>query len=295
MKRKYFIIIIILLLTSCKNKMYTVTFVSDNNVLASVEVNKGANIKDLNTPNKDGYIFLNWLKDGEDYDTSKPIYEDITLEASWVEIPSVTKTYTISFDFGTDIKTKSVKEGDKLNEPDIYPKREKYKFIGWYKDDELYDFNSEVNEDFTLVAKFVKSRITITYDLNGGSGSTIKTEINVGSIPNKPNNPKKFGYVFTSWTINDLEYNFDAPLNDDITIKANYEAIIYVSVMFNSDGSNNIPSEIIPSGSTLSVLPIPKKEGYKFLYWSLDGLEFDINNKIDEDITLIAIYEKENT
>ena len=292
MKKKYLLLIlIIMLLTSCKDKMYTVKFIDNNQLLSSINIKKGDTIKNIDNPKKDGYIFQNWLKDGLDYDISTPITEDITLIANWIEEPDLPNTHKVTFDFGEYKKTQTVFDNELATEPKEIPKKEKHTFIGWYYNDELYDFNTKVTQNITLKAKFKLTRITINYDLVGASG-TIKTEIDKGSIPIKPKNPEKFGYTFKYWSINNNEYNFDTPLYEDTVIKANFEANKYVRVSFNTDGGNTIKSAILLEGEKLTELPIPKKENYTFKYWSYNDIEFDINTKIDKDITLIAIYEK---
>ena len=58
------------------------------------------------------------------------------------------KSYTISFDTdgGTFIKDIEFKKSDYLEEP-IEPTKEGYKFIGWYYNGELFDFNTKIKED----------------------------------------------------------------------------------------------------------------------------------------------------
>ena len=293
--KKYYLIIILLLtiLTSCKAKTYKVTFMDDNKELSTIEVKKGTNLTNIDNPTKEGYIFLSWLKDGLEYNVSSPITKDITLQASWTEVPNPIKTYTITFNFGTELKTVSVKEGEKVSKPKEIPKKEKYKFLGWYVGETLYDFDTPVNKDIVLAAKFEKNRITINYDLDGGTG-TIEVEIEKNSIPDRPKNPQKFGYTFKYWEIDGKLYNFDEPLNKDTTIKAIYEATIYVKVTFDTSGGNEITSKMLVSGDTLKDLPMPEKDGYIFDYWEYNGEEFDTEMKITKDITLIANYKQLN-
>ena len=287
MKKYLVIIFIVFLITGCKGKTYTVTFIDSKTELARIEVKKGDTLKDINIPTKEGYLFLNWLKDGLDYNTDSPITEDITLEASWTPIPDLIDTYTVTFNFGDDIKTVNVKEGEKVEKPKKDPHKDKYKFIGWYLGDKLYDFNTPVDKEITLEAKFEKNRIVINYDLAGGTG-TVQVEIDKGSIPTKPKNPSKFGYTFINWKID----NIDVPLYEDTKITANYEANIYYKVTFDSDGGNEVASQMIIAGHAISSLPGAKKEGYNFKYWTYNGEQFDINMEINSDITLVALYEK---
>ena len=293
MKRKYILIIIfILILSGCKPKTYTVTFVDSNTEMAKIEVKKGSNIKNIAKPTKEGYIFLNWLKDGVEYNNDNPITSDITLEASWTEIPNPIKTYQVTFDFGSDKKTMSVKEGEKVLIPKEKPTKEKYKFLGWYVGDTLYDFDTPIDKDLVITAKFEKNRITIDYDLDGGTG-TIQVEIEKNTIPDRPKDPHKFGYTFKYWMVDNKPYNFDKELSEDTKIKAIYEANTYVKVSFNTDGGNEIPSQMIISGESITSLPTPIKNGYKFKFWTINDEMFDKNMKITTDIVLVASYEKE--
>ena len=151
-------------------------------------------------------------------------------------------------------------------------------------------FRSPVDKDILIAAKFEKNRVLINYDLAGGTG-TIQVEIEKGTIPDRPKNPSKFGYTFINWTIGNNVYNFDTPLSEDTTIKANYEANIYCKVTFDTDGGNEISSQMVISGHTLSSLPKAVKDGYNFKYWTYNGEQFDINMAITSDIVLVALYD----
>ena len=291
MKKISILFILILLLSACKRQTYTVTFLDGGESILTVEVTKGEPLEDVENPIKEGYIFMGWAKNGFEYNMNKPVNEDMTLEATWVAEPNPVKTYIVTFDFGDEIRTVSVKEGEKVSVPKKVPKKEKHKFLGWYDGDTKYDFNNPVTKDVTLMAKFEKNRLIVKYDLDGGTG-TVEVEIEKGTIPNRPSTPLKFGYTFTYWTIDDERYNFDKPLSKDTTIKANYEANIYYKVTFDTDGGSEINSQMIIAGKTVIELPTPEKEGYTFLYWEYNGEKFDSETNITEDITLIARYKQ---
>ncbi len=63
------------------------------------------------------------------------------------------RTYTVTFNtkLGPGVKTQEVKKGDKVIKPDD-PKFEGYIFIGWYLNDEEYNFDTPVNSSITLDA-----------------------------------------------------------------------------------------------------------------------------------------------
>jgi len=232
------------------------------------------------------------VKDGIEYDITKPIKEDITLTANWIETPELSKKYTVTFDFGEEVKTQTVKENELVIKP-VDPIKEKHKFLGWYIEDKLYNFETPVTKNITITAKYEKTRVTINFDLNGGSGTTI-TEIDKGSRLKKPDDPEKFGYHFVEWTLNGKKYNFNTIVKEDITLKATYEAIEYVKVKFDTDGGTIIAPKLLEKGQKLSNVGIPLKEGYIFNYWLLEDKKFDLNTKIEKSITLKAIYEPNN-
>jgi len=184
MKKKFLIIIILLLiLTGCKEKTYTITFIDDEKLLDSIEVKKGDTLENIENPTKEGYIFVSWLKDGIEYNLNKSIETNLTLIASWVEEPVISKTYTVTFNFGDYTKTQSIKEGEKPTEPTEIPKKEKHKFLGWYIGNTKYNFNEPVNKDLVIEARYEKTRVMIKFELDGGSG-TIQREINASKLEN---------------------------------------------------------------------------------------------------------------
>lgn len=67
----------------------------------------------------------------------------------------VEEEYVVTFSYNG--KKKKIKViGGNLVTPISNPKKEDYKFLGWYLNEEIYDFSLPINEDITLVAKFEK-------------------------------------------------------------------------------------------------------------------------------------------
>lgn len=285
-------IFLILIISGCESKKYTIKIVNDNGeILSSVLVNEGDNIENVEDPVKDGYIFVGWLKDGVYYDTTTPIYDDLTLTAKYTEVPEERDSYIVTFNFVEYKKTKTVKIGEKIDKPNV-PIKSGYKFLGWYYNDKAFDFDSEPNENIELVAKWQKiSYVKVAFDLNGGSG-TSEVTMEKGYTLIKPKTPTRMGYKFLGWYIGNEKYDFSMKVLEDITLTAKWEAIQYVRVSFDSDGGTEIKSQMIEMGTKITTLEAPVKEGYKFLYWVLDGEIFDKNMVIDKDIKLLAKYEK---
>lgn len=79
----------------------------------------------------------------------------LTLVLSLVVLTSCKKKFTVTFNSngGTAIEAVEVKKGEKVTKPSD-PTREGFDFEGWTLNGELYDFNQEVKEDITLIAKW---------------------------------------------------------------------------------------------------------------------------------------------
>lgn len=283
-------LLLALLLTGCKNKTYTVTFnTQGGTLLESVELREGETIENITSPEKEGYLFVSWLKDGREYDTKNPITEDILLTANWIEKPQIFDYYTITFINDDKVEKYTVKENESIDEPKAKNK-ENYLFLGWYIGEEKFDFNQKITKDISLVAKYQLNVVTITYDLDGGEGLTMES-ITKNTCATIPTTPTKKDYKFLKWTLDGQEFSFDTKIDKDITLKAVWELIEYVTVTFDTGGGNVIESERIEKYSRLKTLPTPKKEGYKFINWQYKGEMFSIDTKIENDITLIAVYE----
>ena len=299
MKRRYYVIIIvgltligsILVFTFSKNRTYTVTLdIDGGKLLNNISIKRGYTIENIDKPIRDGYIFVSWLLNGIPFDEDTPITEDITLEAKWIPEPDIVKKYKITFDIDGEIKTQSVEEGKTVDKPKN-PTKVNYKFVGWYKNGEEYDFDTSVNSNITLKAVFEEKMAKIVFDLDGGSGLREESMVR-GEKLDKPKEPTKFGYKFVKWTLNGEEYNFDTIVTNDMTLKAVWIATEYVKVKFDTDGGTEIKPQTIEKGTKLKSVDNPVKEGYTFKYWSLNGVEFDINGNIDDNYTLVAVYEE---
>ena len=291
MKNKKFIFVLVcLLLTGCGDKTYTVSFdTMGGSLINSITLKEGSVIGDIKEPEKDGYLFVNWLKNGILFDENTPINEDITLTASWTLKPVIKKEYSVSFVTDDYIDKILVEDGNKVIEPDE-PKKEDYVFLGWFVGNDKYDFNEIVTKDIILTAKYELDVVTVNYDLDGGMGIAFQT-IPTNTSPSLPEVPIKKGYRFLKWTLDGKEFSFSEKVSEDITIKAVWEKIDYITISFETDGGDLIDNRIVEKYSKIDDLPIPKKDGYKFREWQLNGNTFDSESVVLDSVTLIAIYD----
>lgn len=174
---------------------YEVVF-SDQGNRTVVTVKEGETVSKPSDPKRDGYIFQGWystLTSDKKYDFTSVVTSNMTLYAKWEKEASckltceegytllnpeskdctcekvetddnkpeedkgVVKKFTVKFftDGGTKISNKTVISGNKVSAPTA-PTKTGYKFLGWYLDSKVYNFNSKVTKDITLVAKWEK-------------------------------------------------------------------------------------------------------------------------------------------
>lgn len=290
--KKILFLSLFLILTGCGNKTYTVTFDTlGGTKLESVTINKGETIKDIKQPTKEGYLFVNWLKDGLEYNENSPINEDITLTANWIEAPDLINDYTITFITENYTEKIMVEENKTIEEPEE-PIKKDHIFLGWFVGEEKYDFSNKVTKDIILTAKFKKDEITITFDIYDGLVVSTQNIIK-GSTIDIPETPKREGYKFLKWTLNDQEFSFDTKVTENITLKAVWEKIQYVTITFDTLGGNIIDPITIEKYTKLNKLPLAEKEGYKFIEWQINNQKFDEETTITSNTSLVAYYEEE--
>lgn len=73
----------------------------------------------------------------------------------------------------------------------------------------------------------------------------------------------------------------------DISMKAN----IYL-IEFNSNGGTFIEEQYVETGNYILKPPNPKKEGFTFLFWKYNDKEYDFSTKVNQDMTLSAVWEQ---
>ena len=285
----YLYILLILCLTGCTSKKYTITFDTDGGTLMdSVEVIKGETIENIDPPVKEGYLFVNWLKDGVEYKDTTPVNDDFTLTANWVTAPDVNNYYQVTFISGDQTAKVSVQENEPVEA--LTPQEiENYVFVGWFSGEEEFDLETPITKNIALTAKYELNLVTITYELEGGIGLAVETiprnnTISVPSLPFKP------GYKFLKWVLGEEEFSFDTPITENITLTAVWEKIEYVTITFDTDGGTEIEPLELEKYSKLIAVETPLKEGYTFVNWELNDEEFDLETPVEENITIKAIY-----
>ena len=64
-------------------------------------------------------------------------------------------------------------------------------------------------------------------------------------------------------------------------------------VSVDTTGGTMIANKVVKDGTTIGELEVPKKDGYRFLYWTLEGVKCNDSDEITKDVHLIAVWEAE--
>lgn len=141
---------------------YIVAFeTGTNEKILTRYVSKNSTISEPITPEKDGYVFVEWQLNGNKYDFNNEVNENIILTAKWMREEYIKVTYET--DSLYDVEPINILKGSSINNlPTAY--KDGYEFIGWYLNDKLYE-NEIVMDDVTLVAKYRANKINTIYEV----------------------------------------------------------------------------------------------------------------------------------
>lgn len=276
-KRTIIIVIGVVLIIAClvayfifANKKYTITFDSDGgSVVEKQIVKRGEKVNKPTDPTRDGYIFIEWDLGSSIYDFSAKVTRNLILKAVWKEQEGGKVTYVVNFntDGGNSVSNQIINKDGTITKPQD-PVRDGYKFLGWYSNNVLFDFNTPVTTNLELVAKWEKAKD------NSTTGTTTTTKKNdTTNSTTKKTTTKKNDTTNTTTTKK--------------TTTTTTEAKKY-TVKFDSNGGSKVSSKEVTSGSKVSKPSNPTRTGYKFGGWTLNNKAYDFNSKVTSNITLVA-------
>ena len=194
--------------------------------------------------------------------------------------------------------------GDKIELPAL--ERTGYTFLGWevkvIPSDDVANY-ADADAEKTLVeagkytiteggaiftAQWKINTYNVTFDSNGGS-AVESQQVDYRAKVTKPAEPTREGYHFMGWFNGDKEWNFDEDTMGagDMTLTAKWEINEY-TVSFDSKGGTKVDSQIVKHGDTADKPSNPRRNGYVFKGWYLDGQKFDFSTPITGDTTLTA-------
>ena len=143
---------------------------------------------------------------------------------------------------GTAVKAQYVQIGKAATRP-VNPVKTGYIFLGWYLDNKEYNFNSAVNSNTILIArwsiidknntttsttkkttttqKIALTEYIVTFNSNGGTSKSSQI-VRYGNYVTKPSNPVKSNAIFIGWYLNNELFDFNTRIYNNITLIAKY-------------------------------------------------------------------------
>ena len=282
------------------NEKNTITFDSLGGQEYEEQVlSKGDNVV-LPTPEKEGYIFIEWyfLEDEKEvvFTEDTIINRDLTVYARWQVI-----TYSISFDSvgGSNVDTIENEYSVLPTSPDS-PEKPGYLFEGWFLDSDyktIYEFDYVPEDDLLLYAKWDVIVYDVIYFLDEGVNNeenliqyTVETELVILK------EPSKMGHSFVGW-YNNPEFlgeaisSFSSSLRTDISLYAKWEINQYRIIDIDNEHDYLIELDF---GEVIPELEPKFRFGYDFLGYYLDeGYQvlFDLVLMPAENVYVYPLFE----
>ena len=244
-------------------------------------------------PERPGYTFLGWIREGETQDKARSMYEvklgstgDLSLIPVWEK-----NVYDITYVMNGGEIPENAPSTFSYGDEEVHlkaPKRENYVFIGWKDSEEAspvkkYVIQSDLDKDLTLEAVWTPEEYYISYYLGGGKLKDGKSNSSSYTIESEDfilNVPERDYYVFKGWKEYDQhdseaakEYKVVASEARDLILVAVWEPVVY-SISYVDDGYYKYdivnPTSYTVESEDLYIAG-PYKDGYDFLGWVVAG------------------------
>jgi len=275
----------------------TVTFESNGGTTIDPSiVEYGSVLNEPNSPIMIKYRFGGWFTDSEfntEYDWESPVTSDFTLYAKWILSP---ETLIVIFESngGSDVPSQEKDYNSTLSEPDA-PTKLGYYFDGWYADSDCtmeYDWSTPIITNFTLYAKWIENRHTVSYESNGGTAYEDSSALD-GHVAPYPGEPVREGHTFAGWykdSALSLVYDWNSTVTGDLTLYAKWIINTY-TITFDRNGGTSTATMEVVYGQIATEPADPTRLGYFFDKWYTDEdctVAYDWSAPVKEDLTLYA-------
>ncbi|MFA5450201.1 MAG: InlB B-repeat-containing protein, partial [Clostridia bacterium] len=213
---------------------HTVSFcLGEGEVWEQVTVDSGTAVSMPTAPERQGFLFVGWYENGEQYDFATVVESDLFLYAEFEKVAP--KEYTVCFyaDAGELFFSIRLTSEQTIIAPDSTPSKNGYNFSHWEHNGEPFVFGKAVESDINLYAVFVKiPEYSVSY-FDGESQlffSKQYTQVEKGKKIFPPEPPSKTGMTFGGWCTDEectTIFDFDTPIVSNLTLYAAYNAILY--------------------------------------------------------------------
>ena len=134
----------------------------------------------------------------------------------------------------------------------------------------------------------------VTFDPTEGQGTyipVVATKDTQITLPQEPTAP--YGYHFLGWSDGETVYaaGDSYKVTKTVTLKAVWVTNKYV-VTFDANGGSHVSPQAVDYGSAAVEPDAPKRSGYRFTGWYLNGDLYDFDTPVTHNITLTAGWKK---
>lgn len=157
-----------------------------------------------------------------------------------------------------------------------------YYFAGWYDNEALagdpFSFRGQKMpaHNLLLYAKWDTRKVTVTFDVNGGTPEIDSQTVPHGTPAEKPESPTREGFQFAGWTRNGKPFNFGTPITEDTTLVAQWISSTSYSITYDPGTGTGNPvtdEKMYASGTNAKVLSVPDSFAppvnyYGFVCWN---------------------------
>lgn len=198
--------------------------------------------------------------------------------------------YNVTFEYGNgeEAYIQSVEKKGFASEI-VEPTKDGHTFLYWEYNGNQFDFNTKIEKDITLNAKWEANKLYISF--SGIDESFDFIEVLYGNTTSLPT-PSKEGHKFAGWYKDDTfeeKVTSNTQIKENLNLVAKWDKNVY-KVKFDSNGGSDIDTQYVEYGNTIELIK-PKRNDSKFVCWLLDGVEFDVDTPITDDIELVAKWE----
>ncbi len=247
-----------------------------------IKLSKESTYGSLPTPEKEGYTFEGWKRNGTPVDSASSVFDsDHTLTASWKETKVVVTVIYNANEGNVDNSSFEATVGETYGNLET-ASREGYNFEGWYTEAEggtLVESNTkvEIATAHTLYAHWTNKTVTAILNANGGTITDEIINVTVGKTYGDLGKPTWDGYEFKGWFTeatagDEVKKSTIVTKTTDHTLYAHWlKKDKEITVSFNGNGANpSFDSYVVKVGGTYGRLPEIRLDDNIFMGWYTD-------------------------
>lgn len=266
----------------------------------TIQVERGKSIT-LESGTRNGYNFNGWtltsgtgtFSDNTATTTTFTPQSDCAVECVWVSQYHYVYVYDTD---GTQLDKDLVKEGNTHHV--TAPSKTGYTFTEWVAEGITLSESDKKSRNltFTMPTNDVSLRpqyevmvFTVTFMVDNSVYQT--QEVVYGNKATRPTDPVKDLHTFDGWFNGSNEFDFNRPVEGDMTLTAHFTHNT-ATVTWDSVGGSAITPTVVNVGEALntklSTLPEPTKDGSSFNGWYYGDTQIDLNYVVTGDVTFTA-------